>query len=278
MIEHKKGDNGKILFLAGSELYTGAAHFCSQATLRLGADLVYIVTSGLSNISALKTLSPSSIVMDINTFGVSDYEWLLNTITAVVFGPGLSREVNIKHFEILSWFENYRPSVLLIIDADGLFHMQTYKVKHKFENVVLTPNHNEVKWINFSVSENKWVIKKNVFDTIELNGELYETINEFGSPRRCGGLGDILTGILPALISNCKLNKIADKIKKICILSCLILRFVAKKTYTQRSFCMTAADCLQNINIETLNDLLFELKKQNKYEGAIEIIEIIINA
>lgn len=272
----KKGDNGVILVLAGSELYTGSAYFCSQASLSLGADLIYIITSGLTNISALKTLTPESITININIFNNYEYEFILKRITIIIFGPGLSRKINNKYYEIINWFINNNKNIILIIDGDGLFLIHKYNFNNKFENIILTPNYNEIERININISNNKWVIKKNIYDTIELNNKFIENIYEFGSPKRLGGLGDILTGILSSFLSNYKLKNISNKIEKICKLSCLFLRFISLKTYKEKSFLMITRDCLKNINIKTLNLFLIKLKSKNKYNDLIEILELIL--
>lgn len=220
-----KGDNGVCLIIGGSEIYTGAPYFASLSAFRSGCDLVYIFTSNKN----LKILCPEAIVCDIDT-----HDWILNRITVCIIGCGLGRineTILSKIIEIVK-----RINVPIIIDGDGLHYFNHFKIlKKKF---ILTPNHNEIKKLEF---DDEYVVLKGESDLIKFK-DLKIRINECGSLKRCGGQGDILVGIIAGLMGTGL--EMMDVLKY----SCIIMRKAAYKAYNKFGRSLIAEDIIPYIN------------------------------
>ena len=188
-----KGSHGRIAIIGGSEHYTGAPFFSGISALHTGADLVSILTHPLA-LLPIKSYSPDLMVSDYN-----DKEHFVRTIDkshAIVIGPGLARHPDTEM--ILNQIKAH-PDIPVVVDADGL-HFYKPGI---FKNVILTPNAHEFKQINpNNLSEQN--LAKYLQATILLKGDSDKvitessitTIDERSTLRRCGGQGDILTGIL----------------------------------------------------------------------------------
>lgn len=189
--EGKKGYNGTILVIGGSEIYTGAALFSAKAALRSGSDLVFIMCPE-SVKSAFKSLHEAAVIP------FSFPEYILSKITVCIVGPGLGR-IQQSELEIICKvmkFLNNR-GVPFVIDADGLHYYK--EGLFNFVNMaVLTPNYKEKK--DLKVKEEHICIYKDLNDMIIYKNIVNIVFNK-GSLKRCGGQGDMLTGILGTALS-----------------------------------------------------------------------------
>lgn len=70
-----------------------------------------------------------------------------------------------------------------------------------------------------------------------------------GAPRRCGGLGDVLSGVIAAVISmHCDINTINDVNINDCIMFAgELIRKASRLAFEQRSRGMSATDVIANI-------------------------------
>lgn len=212
-----KGDYGKILLLCGSRGYTGAPALAAMGALRSGAGLVYLgVPESIYEIEAGKLLEPVIIPLPDQNGMFSDLsiQQIRNRIPqmdAVLVGPGMGQsegtfcitEYILKHFN--------GPVVL---DADGINVIRSHKdiLRGRTGSTVLTPHEGE--FVRFTgnkianriddavrVSSEYGVITvlKGHHTVITDGKELY--INPTGNPGMAvGGSGDVLAGILTALI------------------------------------------------------------------------------
>lgn len=228
----RKGDNGVVLILGGSELYTGAPLFSAKAALRSGSDLVFIM-SPAPDLQVLKTLH-EAIVLPL-----SCDKRILSKITACVIGPGLGRLNNntlniiIDILRILN-----QRHVPCIIDADAIHY---YKLGHfRFLKIaVLTPNYKERN--NLMISDSHICIFKDYNDLI-VSETRRCTISTFGSPKRCGGQGDILSGILGTLMS-----KGRNSYVKACVKACKLVRIAANFGFKKKGFSLITSDIIEEI-------------------------------
>ena len=191
-----KGSHGRITIIGGSEHYTGAPFFSGMSALRTGCDLVSVLTHNKALIP-IKCYSPDLMVSDYSD--VEHFRRIVDKSHSIVIGPGLSRNPNCS---IIIDQIKVRDEIPVIIDADGLFF---YKAG-MFKNVILTPNANEFRQLNpDNLPEIKLAEQLNA--TILLKGDSDKIITSTGvsvvdiktTPRRCGGQGDVLTGILATL-------------------------------------------------------------------------------
>ncbi|GBP55434.1 ATP-dependent [Eumeta japonica] len=205
-----KGEAGKIGVIGGSVEYTGAPYFSAISALKVGADLVYIITT-TDAAPIIKTYSPELIVYPfLNEVSAHKIPNLLNKMDVLVIGPGLGREDSTKKMitDILNMCRTIAKPI--IIDADGLYIVSknlSLIRNYPSPGVVLTPNIKEKHHLNkalvkddnedLDLGSHVYVLNKGEKD--EYHTELSKfrwILNEGGSSRRAGGQGDILSGAL----------------------------------------------------------------------------------
>lgn len=98
--------------------------------------------------------------------------------------------------------------------------------------------------------ENIWLYCKNETDILIKHGARYE-IDGFKSPRRCGGLGDVLSGVIAALISMSADIQAANDIRleNAILFAGELVRRSSQMAFQNRSRSMTASDVINNIHI-----------------------------
>lgn len=197
-----KGQNGKVAIIAGSKDYTGAPALAAMAAYRSGADLVKIFTSE----KIADTVSSYSENFIVSTYSgdyftqedVEKATELLEWADSGVIGPGMSKP---QEKAIKNLLENTETS--LIIDADAIRPAVNADIK----KAVLTPHKNEKKHIEEKfgsveefASPDKVVAVKGKEDLVYQGEKVYK--NDTGNPSMTvGGTGDMLTGVIAALIS-----------------------------------------------------------------------------
>lgn len=85
-------------------------------------------------------------------------------------------------------------------------------------------------------------------DVILRKFESFE-LNDPGTPRRCGGIGDILVGVISSIISMHGETDLisSDKIIQCLIISGKIVRKASEQAFVQKGRSMSAPDVIQNI-------------------------------
>ena len=184
-----KGTFGKVLVIAGSQNYPGAAYLSCAAAYRVGAGLVTLVTEPEVKIIVSRKLPELTFTSKPSTA----YDVLL-------FGPGLGKNTSVAKFI------NILPKA--VIDGDGLRFF-----KKRLQEAVLTPHPGEMSRLTgMSVDEiqkkresiarqfakkwNKVVVLKGANTVIASPaGEL--VLSPFANPALAtAGTGDILSGII----------------------------------------------------------------------------------
>ncbi|KAI3954106.1 hypothetical protein MKW98_017930 [Papaver atlanticum] len=223
-----KGQAGKVAVIGGCREYTGAPYFAAISALKIGADLSHVFcTKDAAPI--IKSYSPELIVHPIlkESYSVRDEERrsILSKVLAevakwmerfdcIVVGPGLGRDPFLLDCvsEIMKLAR--RSNVPIVVDGDGLFLVtNNLDLVSGYHLAVLTPNVNEYKRlvqkvIGTEVNDQDaaeellylargiggtTVLRKGKSDLIS-DGVTVNMVSIFGSPRRCGGQGDILSG------------------------------------------------------------------------------------
>ena len=205
-----KGDFGRVLVVGGSEGMGGAAILSSEASLFCGSGLVHLRTHPI-NVEASLKRNPE--VMAIGT----DIDFSMpSSIDVLLCGPGLKSD---------EWSENIFNEVLLakdvktmIFDA-GALHLMSETNFEINADVVLTPHPGEAAKLlgisNNEVQEDRINAAKSISNKFSayviLKGK--ETIicsnddkelficSEGGPELSSGGTGDVLAGVLSALIA-----------------------------------------------------------------------------
>lgn len=205
-----KGQAGHVVIVGGDYGMAGAVLLSAKAALRCGAGLVTVVTRP-EHVSIITSNQPEIMVHAIDEEQDID-EVLLDKATAIAVGPGLGRN---------SWGRRLLNQVLdcdqsKIIDADALHHL--VHIPANLDKAVITPHPGEAAvLLDCSVDE----IEQDRFSAItRLNDEYgatvvlkgagslvydgfgYINVCPYGNPGMAtAGMGDMLTGIIAALIA-----------------------------------------------------------------------------
>ena len=210
--EGHKGSFGRLLIIAGSENYPGAAALSTLAALRSGAGLTTLLTEN-KVIDRIFPLIPEAVLCPMDKFSGALLEKELMKSTAVVLGPGLGR----KKGKLIKYvLKNYKGPLLL--DADGINAITPDILKLKKGGIVLTPHEGEFsrltgkpiaeisknrekEAVSFSQKYGVHLILKGK-GTIVSDPEGNAFINTTGSSALAkGGSGDVLSGLLGSFLA-----------------------------------------------------------------------------
>ncbi|XP_065316930.1 ATP-dependent (S)-NAD(P)H-hydrate dehydratase-like isoform X3 [Gordionus sp. m RMFG-2023] len=213
LISHK-GQNGKICVIGGSIDYTGAPYFASISALKMGADLAHVICPPEAA-PIIKTYSPELMVhpiLDIIS-NIKDLAHLLEKMHVLVLGPGMGRdEKKIPIFQKIIEVAK-KLNKPMIIDADGIHFISINPhIILGYQNLILTPNANEFKQLyslTIKRTDSFCATEENVKEVAEMlggiticlkgpkdiisDGKFVMLCDRPGSPRRCGGQGDLLS-------------------------------------------------------------------------------------
>lgn len=210
-----KGQAGRIGIVGGCKSYTGAPYFAAISALKVGCDLSYVFCTQDSS-SVIKSYSPELIVHPVLdepefTAEISD---LFSNLHSLVIGPGLGRNENTfrstRHIIDFAKEKN----MPFVLDADALFYLNSnLSAISNYTKAILTPNKIEFERLYKAVTKTSLnhevtvndveevskslghvtIVRKGPIDIIS-DGKHTVTCDEVGSPRRCGGQGDLLSG------------------------------------------------------------------------------------
>jgi len=222
--EAHKGDVGKLLLLAGSPGFTGAATLATQTSIKVGVGLARLgIPKELNPILEVKLTEGMTWVLPDKSTGLLHPEALpevkkaLAWADALVLGPGISMEKHVGDF-----IEKLLPLVKLptVIDADGLNQLAQKKslLKKLPKQCVLTPHPGEMaRLTGESISQimddpiataRKWaktwkcvvVLKGAPSYIARPDGMVW--VNPTGNPGMAsGGTGDVLTGMIGGFLA-----------------------------------------------------------------------------
>ena len=224
-----KGDYGRVFVIAGSTGFTGAAYLCSKAALRAGAGLVTLgIPESLNAIMETKLTCVMTLPLAQTSAGTlakaaktkildfaKDYD-------VIVIGPGLSQHPETQELVISLLQEVDLP---IVLDADGLNAIagKLHLLKGAKNSVVLTPHPGELARLmdlgsTADVQNDRVKIANEFIDTTCQNGGKEVVLvlkgngtivinndnmytNTTGNPGMAsGGTGDVLSGIIAALM------------------------------------------------------------------------------
>lgn len=230
-----KGTYGKVLIIAGSKGMSGAAFLSAMAAYRTGAGLVKILTSQANRV-ILQTSLPEALFTAYDEEGMDADERqqklleAMNWATVIVIGPGLGQS-GLAHELVETAIR--KAEVPVILDADAINYiaikldhqpmLSSFQVRMKQlsellkENTILTPHlaelsrlsgltvpdiaNNLVDTASQCFYNNKLIYAIKDARTIVARGD-YRYINLSGNNGMAsGGSGDVLTGIIAALIA-----------------------------------------------------------------------------
>jgi len=215
-----KGDNGVVLIIGGGP-YIGAPALSGLAALRTGVDLVYIATPQRSW-ESVAAFSPNFIVKDLTQdmftkIDIPLIEELLRKSTGVILGPGLGTAPETEEAIILLVRRVIAEKKPLVLDADAIKPVGGNLSLIKNSTTVVTPHVGEFKKLTGitlpqDLDERMTLVKewsKKIGVTIFLKGYLDILSNGINIKQNkvhneamtVGGTGDVLAGIIGALLS-----------------------------------------------------------------------------
>lgn len=226
-----KGSYGKVLIIAGSEMISGAAYLSALSAYRMGTGLVKILTAA-SIIPILRTQLPEALFASYDGENSSqDIENAVKWASAIVIGPGLSMTEQAKQVftKVCDLVKNTRTP--MVMDADALNILskqidQQSKCKEERiclikgivpENTILTPHLLELSRLTLESVNKIPSILIDITEECTYNNELIYVLKDTrtivaskklrylnrsgNNGMATGGSGDVLTGIIAALLA-----------------------------------------------------------------------------
>lgn len=215
-----KGTFGKVLVVAGSDNFPGAAYLACAASYRAGAGLVTLATEQTVKVIVSRKLPEVTFLSPDEVYGkISEYDVLL-------LGPGLgqSRQAIECIQKLCSNYSQYR--IKTVIDGDGLNILSGMEQwwerfwtgqNDRMTEVILTPHPGEMSRLTgLSIAEiqknrlriaqsfaRKWnqtVVLKGANTVITSPDDV--KISPFANPAlAAAGTGDVLAGVIAGMLS-----------------------------------------------------------------------------
>ncbi|WP_419700851.1 NAD(P)H-hydrate dehydratase [Mucilaginibacter sp. NFX135] len=207
-----KGTYGHALIIAGQAKTMGAALLSASAAVHAGAGLTTACVPE-SGLTALNSYLPEIMAIVRNENNLPQIEW--DKFSSIAIGPGLGKGDDA--LELLSAvIKNHKKPIVVDADALNLLAEHPELLKKLPEGSVLTPHMKEFDRL-FGEHKNWWqrlqtgmeqakklnlhIVLKNDY-TITLSPEGQAYFNSSGNAAMAsGGMGDVLTGIIAALLA-----------------------------------------------------------------------------
>ncbi len=217
-----KGTFGRVLIVAGSYGMSGAAALAGMGALRGGAGLVYLAVPDCI-LSIVAGFEPAYITLPIstigNTFSSDALRQIENQIAnkdAIAIGPGMGRSA---HSDGVIYELYKRCEQPMVVDADALNALadQPERILKHAGSRILTPHPGEferlTKQVNaadqkdrieqsikFAQAHNVVLVLKGA-GTVVTDGQQFYVNTTGNAGMATGGTGDVLTGIITALLA-----------------------------------------------------------------------------
>lgn len=209
-----KSHYGRVLVVAGSRGFTGAAMLCAEASLATGAGLVTLCSFS----DTLEILVPRlTEIMSLHEDGLEEGA---EKADVVAFGPGLGStegtfQLLLRVIKTLQ--EEGKSDSTLVIDADGLNVLEgrCEILSPVCFQVILTPHPGEMSRLTGLSKEaieadrtsaardlaRKYgiIVVLKGYHTVVTDGETVHVNSTGSSAMAQGGMGDVLTGIIASL-------------------------------------------------------------------------------
>ncbi|RKP06872.1 Ribokinase-like protein [Thamnocephalis sphaerospora] len=280
-----KGQAGSYAWSVRTRVYTGAPFFSAMSSMKLGADLAHVVCDPGAAIAIKVNLivhpymrTTSGLRRDESDQDVMPHiVSLLERLHVLVVGPGLSRDETMQCVARQTVAEARKRNIPVVLDADAIYMVQHHPdTVRGYRKAVLTPNVNEFKRLCEALDipvpkpQDKdaagqlsralggvTVVQKGSVDVVVSPDTTY-TCDVTGSPRRVGGQGDVLSGLIAAFLAWGQAYQkkiwehdgtIAEKeiIPLACYAACLMTRECAQEAFKQHRRAMLASDMLAHI-------------------------------
>ncbi|CAA7392666.1 unnamed protein product [Spirodela intermedia] len=286
-----KGQAGKIAVIGGCREYTGAPYFAAISALKIGADLSHVFCTK-DAAPVIKSYSPELIVhpvleesysiredekASVSSLVVAEVKKWMERFDCLVVGPGLGRDAFLMDCISEIMRHARQSNIPIVVDGDGLFLVtNNLGLIAGYSLAVLTPNVNEYKRLVekvlgrnaddqdaaeqlLSLSRSvggATILRKGNADLIS-DGETVSVVSAFGSPRRCGGQGDILSGSV-AVFSSWARQQISEHSERLnfsssnpmvlgCIAGSALLRKAASLAFAENKRATLTTDIIESL-------------------------------
>ena len=214
-----KGNFGKVLICAGSPGMGGAGILASEASLFCGSGLVTLVTD-TSNVSSSLLRNPEVMTTGVDMVEGGNIDLKIKDHNVILYGPGIANTAFAK--TILDKILKSANNSKIILDAGALHIAASSKslIKKSNKTILMTPHPGEAAiLLNISIEEvqrDRLSAAKQIADTygasiVILKGMgtvVFDSknnksfISSCGGPELAsGGTGDVLAGVLTALLA-----------------------------------------------------------------------------
>ncbi|MHA6204007.1 NAD(P)H-hydrate dehydratase [Dyella soli] len=205
-----KGNNGHVLAIGGEHGTAGAIRLCGEAALRAGAGLVSVATRG-EHLVALNSARPELMAHEVD--GMQALAPLLQRATVLAVGPGLGQGA----WGHALWLAALDAALPLVLDADGL-NLLAREPRPLSGTAVLTPHPGEAARLlgqdTAAIAADRFAAARELARryravvVLKGAGSLVAApdgrvaVCPWGNPGMAsGGMGDLLTGIIAALLA-----------------------------------------------------------------------------
>jgi len=214
-----KGNFGKVLICAGSPGMGGAGILASEASLFCGSGLVTLVTD-TSNVSSSLLRNPEVMITGVDMVEGVNIDLKIKDHNVILYGPGIANTAFAK--TILDKILKSANNSKIILDAGALHIAASSKslIKKSNKTILMTPHPGEAAiLLNISIEEvqrDRLSAAKQIADTygasiVILKGMgtvVFDSTNNKSFVSSCGGpelatggTGDVLAGVLTALLA-----------------------------------------------------------------------------
>lgn len=270
-----KGQNGRIGVLGGSVDFTGAPYYAGIAALRTGAELIYMLTAQEATVP-LKSYSPELMVSPVYSFEritipelfQAEQQTLVDKISdltprlhCLCIGCGMGRNEAVLQAVAVAIEVAKARDMPIVLDADALWLVaQRPDVIKGYRSAVLIPNSMEFRLLAKATTGNDSSDLRVVADalrgpTILLKGQVDRAYamgevsvlecNEPGTPRRPGGLGDVLAGVVATMMG--WLYQRRGSNLHACLAAATIVRRASRFAFEKKHRAMVAPDVIEEL-------------------------------
>ncbi len=220
-----KGNFGHALLIAGSKGMAGASILSAKACLRSGVGLLTI-HAPLCNNDVLQTTVPEAIVHTDACETCFAVPVDADEYQAIGIGPGLGKDEETES-ALLEQLERCQTPLVLDADALNILANHRHALAHLPKNSILTPHPKELerlvgkcqdsyerlnKACELAQNSHVYIILKGAYSAI-ITPQKKCYFNSTGNPGMAtGGSGDVLTGIILALLAQGYSSEAAAKI------------------------------------------------------------------
>lgn len=211
---------GKILNIAGSTKYIGAAILSSVSALKSGAGYVTLA-SVKEVISAICSYAPEITykILNSNENGaISDNNYIenLKSYNVISVGCGITTDESVRKF-LYYLLKTISKEQNLVIDADAINILSEYNEEISLKNAIITPhtkelarllhvdtdeiNNNREKYARIASEKYDCITVLKGKNTIITDGDKIYINTTGNSALAKAGTGDVLTGIISAFLA-----------------------------------------------------------------------------